>query len=102
MSEQATGGNDQTRLNRRKLVVGVVTSDKMNKTRTVVVERLQKHPKYGKFLRRRKVHHAHDEKNESRIGDTVEIAETRPLSKLKRWRLVRIVAKSKAPVETEE
>ena len=65
----------------------------MNKTRRVVVERLVPHPKYGKMMRRRTVCHAHDEANETHVGDTVEIMETRPLSKLKRWRLVRIVRK---------
>ena len=76
---------------RRKTEIGVVTSDKMNKTRRVEVERLVPHPKYGKLLRRRTVCHAHDETNESHVGDIVEIMETRPLSKLKRWRIVRIV-----------
>jgi len=76
---------------RRKTEVGVVTSDKMDKTRRVELERLVPHPKYGKFLRRRTVCHAHDEKNETHVGDFVEIMETRPLSKLKRWRVVRIV-----------
>jgi small subunit ribosomal protein S17 len=76
---------------RRKTEIGVVTSDKMNKTRRVVVERLVPHPKYGKLLRRRTVCHAHDETNASHKGDLVEIMETRPLSKLKRWRIVRIV-----------
>ena len=75
----------------RKTEIGVVTSDKMNKTRRVEVETLVPHPKYGKMLRRRTVCHAHDEKNESQLGDVVEIMETRPLSKLKRWRIVRIV-----------
>ena len=70
-----------------------MASDKMNKTRRVVVERLVPHPKYGKMMRRRTVCHAHDEANESHVGDTVEIMETRPLSKLKRWRVVRIVRK---------
>jgi small subunit ribosomal protein S17 len=78
---------------RRKTEVGVVASDKMNKTRRVVVERLVPHPKYGKMMRRRTVCHAHDEANESHVGDTVEIMETRPLSKLKRWRVVRIIRK---------
>jgi small subunit ribosomal protein S17 len=78
---------------RRKTEVGVVASDKMNKTRRVVVERLVPHSKYGKMMRRRTVCHAHDEANESHVGDTVEIMETRPLSKLKRWRVVRIVRK---------
>jgi small subunit ribosomal protein S17 len=77
----------------RKTEIGVVASDKMNKTRRVVVERLVPHPKYGKMMRRRTVCHTHDEANESHKGDTVEIMETRPLSKLKRWRLVRIVRK---------
>ena len=76
---------------RRKTEIGVVASDKMNKTRRVVVERLVPHPKYGKMLRRRTVCHAHDEANASHIGDIVEIMETRPLSKLKRWRIIRIV-----------
>jgi small subunit ribosomal protein S17 len=76
---------------RRKTEIGVVTSDKMNKTRRVEIERLVPHPKYGKFQKRRTVCHAHDEANETRTGDIVEIMETRPLSKLKRWRIVRIV-----------
>src|SRR5262245_25492445 len=76
---------------RRKTEIGVVTSDKMNEARRVEVERLVPHPKYGKFLRRRTVCHAHDEQNQSHVGDLVEIMETRPLSKLKRWRIVRIV-----------
>ncbi len=78
---------------RRKTEIGVVASDKMNKTRRVVVERLVPHAKYGKLLRRRTVCHAHDEANESHLGDLVEIMETRPLSKLKRWRVIRIVRK---------
>lgn len=69
----------------------MVTSDKMTKTRRVEVERLVPHPKYGKFLKRRTVCHAHDEDNVSHVGDIVEIMETRPLSKTKRWRVVRIV-----------
>ncbi len=68
-----------------------MTSDKMNKTRRVEVETLVPHPKYGKFLKRRTVCHAHDEANTTHVGDIVEIMETRPLSKLKRWRIVRIV-----------
>jgi small subunit ribosomal protein S17 len=76
---------------RRKTEIGIVTSDKMSKTRRVLVERLVPHPKYGKMLRRRTVCHAHDEANASHMGDVVEIMETRPLSKLKRWRIVRIV-----------
>ena len=76
---------------RRKTEIGVVASDKMSKTRRVVVERLVPHPKYGKMMKRRTICHAHDEQNASHKGDLVEIMETRPLSKLKRWRIVRIV-----------
>jgi len=79
---------------RRRIEVGVVTSDKMNKTRRVEIPRLVKHPKYGKYIKRRTICHVHDEKNESHIGDTVEIMETRPLSKLKSWRLVRVVTQA--------
>ena len=75
----------------RKTEVGMVTSDKMTKTRRVIIERLVPHPKYGKMMRLRTICHAHDEANTSHIGDVVEIMETRPLSKLKRWRIVRIV-----------
>src|SRR5215813_170411 len=82
----------------RRVLQGIVTRDKMAKTRRVEVERLVRHPKYGKFVKRRTVCYAHDEKNESRLGDTVEIIESRPLSKLKRWQLVRIV--TKAPSRT--
>src|SRR5438105_13148334 len=80
---------------RRRTEVGVVTSDKMNKTRRVEMPRLVKHPRYGKYIRRRTVCHVHDEQNESRVGDTVEIMESRPLSKTKFWRLVRVVAKAR-------
>jgi len=78
----------------RKIQQGVVTSAKMDKTITVVVERKVRHPQYEKFVRRRTRLHAHDEKNVAHTGDIVEVAETRPLSKLKRWRLVRVVRKS--------
>ncbi len=76
---------------KRKLVQGVVTSDKMDKTITVSVEFLAQHPVYGKRVRRSTKYSAHDEANEARMGDKVEITETRPLSKKKRWRLVRIL-----------
>ena len=79
----------------KKVAVGVVTSDKMSKTRRVEIPRKVKHPKYGKIIRKRTVCYVHDENNESGIGDTVEIVESRPLSKLKRWNLVRIVEKSR-------
>src|SRR3954471_22022086 len=75
----------------RRVLEGIVTRDKMSKTRRVEVERLVRHPKYGKFVKRRTVCYTHDEKNESHLGDTVEIVESRPLSKMKRWRLVRVV-----------
>ena len=83
---------------RRRLEVGVVSSAKMNKTRRVEIPRLVKHARYGKYIKRRTICHVHDEQNESHKGDTVEIMETRPLSKTKHWRLVRIV--TKAPVVT--
>ncbi len=77
----------------RKVEVGVVTRDKMQKTRRIEIERLVPHPKYGKYVRRRTVCHAHDETNETRVGDLVEIMETRPLSKMKRWRITKVVRK---------
>lgn len=79
----------------RKEKVGLVTSNKMTKTIVVSVERQIKHPKYGKFIKRTSKFMAHDEKNESNIGDTVRIVETRPLSKNKCWRLVEVVEKAK-------
>jgi small subunit ribosomal protein S17 len=78
----------------RRVVTGVVTRDKNAKTRRVEVERLVRHPKYGKFVKQRTICYAHDEANESHLGDTVEIMEARPLSRTKRWRLVRVVAKA--------
>ncbi|MEN9672645.1 MAG: hypothetical protein RL553_910 [Planctomycetota bacterium] len=79
----------------RKTKTGVVSSDKMDKTVTVAVERKVKHPMYGKFVKKTTKFHAHDEKNEARPGDVVKIMETRPLSKTKRWRLVEIIEKAK-------
>lgn len=78
----------------KRTEIGVVTSDRMAKTRRVEIPRLVRHPKYGKFLRRRTVCYAHDPSNESKVGDTVEIMECRPLSRLKRWMLVRVVTKA--------
>ena len=80
---------------RQKVRSGRVVSDKMDKTRVVLVERTTSHPLYGKIIRRSKKYKIHDEANESRVGDMVKIMETRPLSKDKRWRLVEIVQKSK-------
>lgn len=77
-----------------RTVEGVVASDKGDKTIKVVVNYQTKHPKYGKYLKRRTVLHAHDEKNEAREGDLVELAECRPLSKTKHHRLIRIVTKA--------
>lgn len=81
--------------NLRKTRIGVVSSNKMDKTITVNVERKVKHPLYGKFVKKTTKFHAHDEKNECSIGDTVRIMESRPLSKTKRWRLVEIIEKVK-------
>ncbi|MBX9783087.1 MAG: 30S ribosomal protein S17 [Chitinophagaceae bacterium] len=81
--------------NLRKTKTGVVTSSKMDKTITVAVERKVKHPIYGKFVKKTNKFHAHDEKNECGVGDTVKIMESRPLSKTKRWRLVEVVEKAK-------
>ena len=80
---------------RRKTRIGLVTSNKMEKSITVSVERKVKHPLYGKFLKKTTKFMAHDEKNECGIGDTVKIIETRPLSKNKCWRLVEILEKAK-------
>ena len=79
----------------RKERTGVVFSNKMDKTITVAVKWKEKHPIYGKFVNKTKKYHAHDEKNECNIGDTVRIMETRPLSKLKRWRLTEIIERVK-------
>ena len=81
--------------NLRKERIGVVVSNKMEKSIVVLVERKVKHPKYGKFVKKSTKFMAHDEKNEANIGDTVRIMETRPLSKNKCWRLVEIVEKAK-------
>ena len=78
-----------------RILIGVVTSDKAAKTRRVEINRTVRHAKYGKYIKRRSVCHVHDELNESASGDLVEIRESRPLSKLKRWTLVRVVEKSK-------
>ncbi|MCX5782300.1 MAG: 30S ribosomal protein S17 [Elusimicrobia bacterium] len=80
---------------KRKLKTGIVTSDKSNKTRIVEVSRSFRHPFYDKVLKRDAKYYVHDEKNESHTGDQVKIAETRPLSKLKRWRLLEVIQKAK-------
>ena len=88
MSEQVASQEHGT-------VTGKVISDKMDKTITVAVKWKEKHPIYGKFVNKTKKYHAHDEKNDCNIGDTVRIMETRPLSKLKRWRLTEIIERVK-------
>ena len=88
MSETNTRG-------RRNEVIGSVISDKMDKTISVKIYRVVKHPKYKKYVRRTSVFKAHDEKNAAKVGDTVRIAETRALSKTKRWKLAEIVEKGK-------
>lgn len=86
---------EKTERNLRKTRVGKVVSNKMEKTVVVAIEDNVKHPEYGKIIKRTAKIHAHDENNECSIGDKVEVMETRPLSKTKRWRLVRIVEKVK-------
>ena len=78
----------------RRILVGVVKGDRMNKSRRVEIERFVRHPKYSKIVRRKTVCHVHDELNVSKAGDKVEIEESRPMSKLKRWTLVRVVEKN--------
>ncbi len=100
MSEQQSQGTaaDAADRNSRRIVTGVVSGDKANQMITVVVERQFKHPKYNKYIRRHNKVYAHDETNEASIGDTVQIQEIRPLSKLKRWRLVSVVTKAALPM----
>jgi len=78
----------------KRTVTGVVTSNKMDKTVTVMIERVVKHPVYGKYIKRSSKLHAHDESNECNIGDTVEVTECRPLSKSKTWNLEKIVTRA--------
>ena len=82
----------------RRTEIGVVTSDKTTKTRRVEIDRLVPHPKYGKFQRRRTVAIAHDEEQISHEGDLVEVVETRPISKTKRWRVIRVIRPSKSAI----
>lgn len=94
-STEMTQAPEATTRNLRKERVGIVTSDKMDKSITVTVERRVRHAKYGKFVKRTSKFMAHDEKGEAHVGDTVRIAEVRPMSKLKRWRLVEVVERAK-------
>lgn len=81
--------------NLRKERIGVVFSNKMEKTITVTVKWKEKHPIYGKFVNKTKKFHAHDEQNDCHVGDTVRIMETRPLSKSKRWRVIEVIERAK-------
>ena len=92
--ENVAGGVSAEGSNSRTLT-GRVTSDKMNKTITVLVERKVKHPLYGKIMVRSKKYHAHDENNEYRLGDLVTIEECRPIAKTKAWRAIKLVEKSR-------
>ena len=92
MSENTTD-QAQTR-NRRRVIQGTVSSDTMDKTITVRVERAYRHPKYGKIVRRHEKYHAHDEAGVANIGDEVELISIRPLSKLKRWRLSKVLVQA--------
>jgi small subunit ribosomal protein S17 len=95
MEEQASG-TTTVEERRRQQKIGVVVSNKMQKTVVVEVERLVMHPLYHKYLRRRSRFMAHDEKNECKVGDRVQIKETRPMSKLKRWRVTSVVERATA------
>jgi len=87
-----TPSDDASRAtSRKRKLVGIVTSDKMNKTRVVLVERRVSHGKYGKYLTKRTKFKAHDEKNEYKTGDKVQIVESRPLSRDKRWRVEKLI-----------
>ncbi len=94
MAEAAVVEKEEER-GRRKIRVGKVVSDKMDKTVVVVIERLVKHPEYKRYVRRRSRFKVHDEKNECKEGDTIRFMETRPLSKEKRWRFVEFVERAK-------
>jgi len=94
MSTDNTNPTGDTERGERKVMQGKVTSNKMQKTVVVQVDRKVKHPLYEKFVSKRTKLYAHDEKNEAKVGDVVEVAQTRPLSKLKSWRVVRIVQKA--------
>jgi small subunit ribosomal protein S17 len=95
MAELAKSGSETTERTSRKTRIGMVVSDKMQKTVVVSIERRVQHPVYGKMIRRTKKLKAHDEQNEAKTGDTVRIMETRPLSKDKRWRVVEIIERAR-------
>jgi small subunit ribosomal protein S17 len=95
MTDSTNETNETTRENPRKVREGIVVSDKMNSTLVVAVNERVSHPRYGKTVQRTKKLYVHDEKNEAKIGDRVRVQETRPLSKLKRWRLTAIVERAR-------
>lgn len=90
----APAAEDSSLRSRRRVLWGTVVSDRMDKTITVRVERRMRHPKYSKFIRKHKKYHAHDEEGTAQVGDSVEIVETRPLSKIKRFRLLRVIERA--------
>ena len=92
MAEQA---KEQESRGQRRTEVGVVTRDKMDKTRRVEIPRLVKHPRYNKYIKRRTICYAHDENNDANIGDQVRVMETRPLSKSKNWRVIEVLERAK-------
>ena len=93
-AEQAKNSEADSVRRARRVHLGIVESDARDKTISVRINRLIRHPKYGKLLKRKTVLHAHDEKNEAKIGDRVEIVECRPISKTKSWRLSRLISQS--------
>lgn len=93
-NETQTAESSEKPVRRRRQMVGVVKSDKMNKTRVVTVQKRYSHPKYGKFMTRRSHLKVHDESNQSRVGDRVLIVESRPLSRDKRWRLKKLLVRA--------
>jgi small subunit ribosomal protein S17 len=95
VTDQATTPADAVDRGRRKVRVGVVVSDGMDKTVVVRIDRQVRHPLYGKTVRRSSKLAAHDESNDAHVGDTVRVTETRPLSKTKRWRVVEVVERAK-------
>jgi small subunit ribosomal protein S17 len=94
-AEAADAAADATRDNRRKVREGLVVSTKMDKTAVVAVIERVRHPRYAKTVQRTKRFYAHDGDNDTRVGDRVRLAETRPLSKLKRWRVVEVLERAK-------
>ncbi len=95
MSEQATTSTGEKRANPRKVREGVVSSNKMERTAVVTVVERVRHPRYGKTVQRTKKLYVHDETNDLRVGDRVRVQETRPLSKLKRWRLLEVLERAR-------